>query len=284
MPASLTSSIHWPAWPPGRRLRRLLDTLPSPLLLGLLTGLLISTLGALPGGPGTAQAAEVRVAVAANFTAPMQAIAQQFERQTGHRLILAYGSTGQFHAQIRNGAPFEVLLAADSQTPARLEQESLAVAGTRYTYAIGRLVLWSRAPGQVDAQGEVLRSGRFERLAVANPKLSPYGAATAEVLERLGLRERLAPRLVEGASIAQAHQFTASGNAELGFVALAQVMEQGRLRSGSAWIVPAALHTPIRQDAVLLTPGRDNAAARALLDHLRQAPARSVMQAHGYEH
>ena len=232
--------------------------------------------------PMQAGAAELRVAVAANFAAPMKGLAQAFERDTGHRLTLAFGGTGQFYAQVRHGAPFAVLLAADDETPLKLEREGLADGGTRLTYAIGRLVLWSRQPGTVDAQGQVLKTGGFERIAIANPKLAPYGAAAMEVLDRMGLRESIAPRIVEGANIAQAHQFVASGNAALGFVALSQVTEDGRLREGSAWIVPASMHEPIRQDAVVLRAGRDHPAATALMDYLKGDKAREIIRSHGY--
>ena len=231
---------------------------------------------------GAAHAAEVSVAVAANFTAPMQKIAAQFEQDTGHKAVLAFGSTGRFYAQIRNGAPFQVLLAADDETPARLEREGVGVPGSRFTYATGRLVLWSSQPGLVDAQGEVLRSGRVDRLALADPKLAPYGAAAIETLGALGVLEALRPRFVQGENIAQAHQFVATGNAALGFVALSQVFADGRLTSGSAWVVPAKLHAPIRQDAVLLDKGRDNPAATALLQYLRGDKARAVLRSYGY--
>lgn len=227
-------------------------------------------------------AAEVNVAVAANFTAPMKRIAQDFERDTGHKATLAFGGTGQFYAQIRNGAPLAVLLAADDETPRKLEAEGLALAGSRFTYAIGRLVLWSKRPGFVDDRGEVLRSGQFDRIAIANPKLAPYGAAALETLDRLGLRQRLAPRFVEGGNIAQAFQYVASENAPLGFVALSQVLDNGKLKEGSVWVVPAALHAPLRQDAVLLNPGKDNAAATALLKYLRGDKAKAVIRAAGY--
>ena len=245
-------------------------------------------LALLIGMPQAARAQEtekavVKVAVAANFAAPMKRIALAFEQASGHRTSLAIGATGQLHAQIVNGAPFDVLLAADTRTPERLEREGLAVAGSRRTYATGRLALWSAQPGRVDAQGQVLAQGAFQRLAVAHPKLSPYGQASLEVLQRLGLKDRLAPRLVEGASIAQAHQFVTSGNAELGFVALSQVMEGGRPKSGSVWVVPAALHEPIRQDAVLLNKGRQNPAARALVDFLQTETARALIREHGHE-
>jgi molybdate transport system substrate-binding protein len=231
----------------------------------------------------SAQAAEVSVAVAANFTAPMQKIAAAFEQDTGHKAILAFGSTGKFYAQIKNGAPFQVLLSADNETPARLEREGLGVSGTRFTYAIGRLVLWSRQPGLVDDKGDVLRTGKFERIALADPKLAPYGAAAVEVLNGLGLMSSLAPKFVQGENIAQTYQFVATGNAELGFVALSQVFADGKLTQGSAWMIPAGLHTPIRQDAVVLSPGKDNAAAAALMAYLRNDKARAIIRSFGYD-
>jgi molybdate transport system substrate-binding protein len=231
----------------------------------------------------SAHSAEVSVAVAANFTAPMQKIATVFERDTGHKATLAFGSTGKFYAQIRNGAPFHVLLSADDETPARLEREGLAVAASRFTYAIGRLVLWSRQPGLVDDKGQVLNTGKFERIALADPKLAPYGAATVEVLKGLGLSPVLASKLVQGENIAQTYQFVASGNAELGFVALAQVYADGKLTQGSAWLIPSSLHAPIRQDAALLSPGKDNAAAAALLAYLRSDKARAIIRSFGYD-
>jgi len=229
------------------------------------------------------RADEVRVAVAANFAAPAQAIAADFERATGHAVALSIGSTGKLTAQIRNGAPYQALLAADSDTPSRLEGESLAVAGSRFTYAIGKLVLWSARPGVVDDRGEVLGSGRFSHLAICNPALAPYGAAAVQALRAMGLYEKLQPMLVQGESVAQAYQFVASGNAELGFVSLSQVTRDGRVRDGSAWVVPAALYSPLRQDAVLLAPGRDSAAARAWLDWLKQPRAQAIIRSYGYE-
>ena len=229
------------------------------------------------------QAAEVRVAVAANFSAPMQKIAQTFEQETGHKALLSVGSTGNFYAQIKHGAPFDVLLAADDETPKRLEKEGLAVTGTRFTYAVGRLVLWSKTPGWVDDQGQVLRSAKFQRLALANPKLAPYGAAAVEVMHHMNVLSALQPLWVQGENIAQTYQFVATGNAELGFVALSQVWSEGKLQAGSAWIVPSALHAPIQQDAVLLSAGRNNPAALALLTYLRSARAKAVITSHGYQ-
>lgn len=241
--------------------------------------------------PSIAQAAPVQVAVAANFAAPAKRIAQDFERQSGHKVTLALGSTGSLYAQIRNGAPFAVFLAADEQAPARLEREGLAVSGTRLTYATGRLVLWSKKSGRLDEQ--VLRNGRFDKIALANPRLAPYGAAALQTLRSLGLAEAVAPKTVEGSSIAQVYQFVASGNADLGFVALSQVLGEGRVsggqarevqvRDGSAWLVPAQLHEPIRQDAVLLKAGAGHAGAQAFLAYLRGDAAQALIRAAGYE-
>jgi molybdate transport system substrate-binding protein len=228
------------------------------------------------------QAAEVQVAVAANFTAPMQKIAADFEQATGHQAKLAFGATGKFYAQIKNGAPFEVLLAADDETPAKLEKEGMAVAGTRFTYAIGQLALWSAKPAFVDDKGTVLKQGAFNHLAIANPKLAPYGAAAVETLTRLGLLGSIEPRFVQGENIAQTFQFISTGNAELGFVALSQIVEGGKLKSGSAWIVPAGLHASIRQDAVVLIKGKDNPAADALMKYLKSDQARAVIKSYGY--
>ena len=229
------------------------------------------------------QAAEVMAAVAANFTAPMKMLAKSFEQDTGHKLVLSFGSTGSFYAQIKNGAPFDVLLAADSDTPLRLEKDGLGVAGSRFTYATGRLVLWSPKAGVVDDQGGVLRSGKFQRLAIANPKLAPYGAAAMQVLANLGLEATVQPKLVQGENIAQAYQFTASENAQIGFVALSQVFMQGHISQGSAWVVPAHLHAPLQQDAIVLRKGQDNPGAQALRVYLQSEKARRTLQTFGYD-
>ncbi len=226
---------------------------------------------------------ELQVAVAANFTAPAKLVAAGFEKATGHKAQLAFGATGKFYAQIRNGAPFEVFLAADDETPARLEREGVTVAGSRHTYAIGTLVLWSPAPDRVDAQGEVLRKGGFAHLSIANPRLAPYGTAAMEVIAALKLTDALQPKLVQAENIAQAYQFVASGNAELGFVAASQVMQDGRIAEGSAWIVPPALHAPIRQDAVILERGKGKPAAEAWMKYLKGDAAKAIIRAHGYQ-
>ncbi|HEX8963065.1 MAG TPA: molybdate ABC transporter substrate-binding protein [Rhodocyclaceae bacterium] len=236
---------------------------------------------ALAGLSLRAAADDVPVAVAANFTAPMQSIAPAFEKATGHRLVISYGGTGKFYAQIRNGAPFEVLLAADDETPAKLVKEQAAVPGSQFTYAIGKLVLWSPRPAVVDAGGEVLRKGGFDHLALANPKLAPYGAAAVEAMKALGVLDALQPKFVMGENIGQAHQYVASGNALLGFVALSQVLKDGRIE-GSAWIVPQQYYQPIRQDAVILAKGRGKPAPEALMKWLKGDEARAVIKAYGY--
>nr|WP_312388760.1 molybdate ABC transporter substrate-binding protein [Pseudomonas sp.] len=230
-----------------------------------------------------ALADEVQVAVAANFTAPIQAIAKDFEKDTGHKLVASFGATGQFYAQINNGAPFEVFLAADDSTPAKLEQEKQTVAGSRFTYAIGTLALWSAKPGYVDAQGEVLKTNDYKHLSIANPKTAPYGLAATQVLAKLNLTEATKGKLVEGQNITQAFQFVSTGNAELGFVALSQIYKDGKVENGSAWIVPSSLHDPIRQDAVILNKGKDNPAAKAFIDYLKGPKATAVIKSYGYQ-
>jgi len=234
-----------------------------------------------------AKAEEVTVAVAANFTAPMQKIAQAFEQDTGYKAKLVFGSTGKFYAQIKNGAPFALLLSADVETPARLEQEGAAVAGTRFTYAVGRLALWSKNPALVDNKGQVLLSkttdkNSFKKLAIADPKLAPYGAAAIEVIERMGVIAKVRPKLVQGDSIGQAFQFVLTENAELGFVALSQISIDGRITQGSAWVVPQNLYTPLKQDAVLLPLGKNSAAALALMKYMRTDRAQDIIRSHGY--
>lgn len=228
-------------------------------------------------------AGEVQVGVAANFTAPMKLIAADFEKETGHRAVLSFGATGKFYAQITNGAPFEVFLAADDETPKKLEQEGAAVSGSRFTYATGKLVLWSAQPNLVDGQGEVLKKGDFKKIAIAAPKLAPYGAAAVETLTKLGLLASLEPKLVTGESIGQTFSFISTGNADLGFIALSQVYEGGKIKSGSAWIVPEKLHSPIRQDAVLLAKAKDNQAAVQLMAFLKTEKAKAVIRSFGYE-
>lgn len=227
----------------------------------------------------SAAPATVHIAVAANF-APVQAeIAQRFSRSTGHEVRVSIGATGQLYAQIRNGAPYDILLAADAERPRLLEEEGIGVAGMRFTYAEGRLVLWGPSFDSVRPDGADIREGRFRRLAIANPRTAPYGAAAAEVLQGLGVMAEVAPRLVRGENIGQTFQFVRSGAAELGFVALAQVIREPR---ASYWLIPCELYPPIIQDAVLLGPGAENPAAREYLRYLRGVEARRVIEAYGY--
>jgi molybdate transport system substrate-binding protein len=226
------------------------------------------------------QAGEIRVAVASNFAIPMQEISGKFEQESPHEVTLIPGSTGKHYAQIVNGAPFDVFFAADRERPALLEQDGHAVPGSRFTYALGRLVLWSPDATLVDDTGRVLDGHDFRRLAIANPRLAPYGRAAQQVLEALGLWQPLQARLVRGENIAQAFQFVASGNAELGFVALSQVVHSGATGQGSSWRIPVELHAPIEQQAVLLT---DKPAASAFMDFVQSDRARAIIRSFGYE-
>ncbi|MND81360.1 Molybdate-binding periplasmic protein precursor [compost metagenome] len=232
---------------------------------------------------GSAQADEVQVAVAANFTAPIQAIAADFAKDTGHKLVTAFGATGQFYTQIKNGAPFEVFLSADDTTAQKLEAEGDTVKGSRFTYAIGTLALWSAKDDYVDGKGDVLKKNQFKHLSIANPKAAPYGLAATQVLDKLQLIEATKAKIVEGQNITQAFQFVSTGNAELGFVALSQIYKDGKVTEGSAWIVPASLHEPIKQDALILNKGKDNPAAKALVDYLKGPKAAALIKSYGYE-
>lgn len=240
----------------------------------------------------------VLVAVAANFTKPMTEIAEAFEKATGHKAGLSFGSSGKFVSQFENGGPFEVFLSADDKSPIKLEQSGLAVPNTRFTYALGKLVLWSAKPGLVDDQGQVLSKGGFKHIALADPKLAPYGAAAVEVMKNRGLFDKLQPLFVQGENIAQTHQFVSTGNAELGFVALSQVIDNGKasapahapylhpvgkITTGSGWIIPSDLYKPIRQDAVLLKTGAENPAAPALLQFLKSPEALAIIRKYGYD-
>lgn len=225
-------------------------------------------------------AAQVKVAVAANFTEPAKEIAARFKARTGHDASLSFGSSGQFYAQIANGAPFEVFLSADRERPEKAEADGLAVAGSRFTYAVGRLALYSRTPGLVDAKGAVLKTARFNKIAIADPRSAPYGVAAVETMRKLKVYDALAPKLVQGTSITQAYQFVDTGAAELGFVALSQLIA---VKGGSRWIVPTADHTPIDQQAVLLKTGAGNAAATAFMAFLKGAEARAIVRKYGYE-
>ncbi len=227
-----------------------------------------------------AMAAEVQVAVAANFTEPAKDIAAAFTAATGNKAILSFGASGQFYTQIAHGAPFEVFLSADSERPAKAEQDGLAVKDTRFTYAVGRLVLFSKTAGLVDPAGAVLASARFNKLSLADPAAAPYGLAAVETLKSLKLYDQLKPKLVQGASIAQAYQFVETGAAELGFVAQSQVINEP---GGSRWLVPKADHSPIEQQAILLKVGEADPAARAFLTFLKGPQAIAIIKRYGYE-
>lgn len=226
-----------------------------------------------------AWAGETLVAVAANFTAAANEIGEAFTKATGHSVKYSFGPTGQFYTQISQGAPFEVFLAADAARPEKAEKEGFAVDGSRFTYAMGKLVLWSSDAALVDGEGAVLKSGAFEKIAIASPAAAPYGAAAVEAMKSLGVYEALEPKIVQGASISQAHQFVATGNAPLGFVALAQVVLDDK---GSRWVVPDSLYSPIVQDAVLLKSGEGNEAAKAYLAFLRGPQAKTIIERYGY--
>jgi len=228
----------------------------------------------------SARGQDVLVAVAANFVKPMEQLSADFTQRNGHAIKISTGSSGNFVKQIENGAPFALFLSADEERPAKLEQEGSAVAGTRYTYAIGRLVLWSRKPGLIAKDpAQALTGEDVRHIAIANPDVAPYGRAAMQTLQRLGLWDDIQPKLVRGEDIAQTFQWVDTGNAELGFVALSQVM---KTENGSRWLVPTELYQPIRQQAVLLKAGQNNPAAQAFLTYLRSEAARSIITSFGY--
>ncbi len=243
---------------------------------------LIAAVVIASSAPALTWAAEAQVAVAANFAEPIKAIAAVLERTTGHTIRISLGPTGGFYTQIRNGAPFDVFLAADTERPAMLEKEGLAKPGSRFTYATGKLVLWSSRVGRVDDKGEILKAPDLGKVSFANPKSAPYGAAAVEVMNKLGVQASLQTRLVQGESIGQAFNFVKTGNADVGFVAMSQVLEGGKLREGSVWVVPQVLYNPIRQDAVILKRGENNEAAQALFDLLRSPNIKDLIRSYGY--
>ncbi len=227
-----------------------------------------------------AMAGGTLVAVAANFTEPAREIAAAFQKATGNTANLSFGSSGAFYTQMAHGAPFEVFLSADADRPKKAEQDGLGVPGSRFTYAIGRLVLYSTTPGLVDDAGAVLKTGKFAHLAIADPVAAPYGTAALQTIAKLGMTASLAPRLVKGSSITQAYQFVATGAADLGFVAQSQVIN---VAGGSRWLVPATLHKPIDQQAVLLWTGARNPAAAAFVKFLKGPQAVAIIKRYGYE-
>lgn len=237
----------------------------------------IATAVCLVAGP-RAFAASANVAVAANFTEPAKEIAELFKAKTGHEVVLSFGASGQFYTQIKQNAPFAILLSADDERPKKLTEEGLGVAESRFTYAIGKLVLWSKDPAAVKGE-ETLKAGAFTKISIANPTAAPYGAAAVETLKALKLYDTVQPKIVMGNTISQAFQFVDTGNAEIGFVALSQLMPNA---GGSRWLVPQDLYTEIRQDAVLLKSSAGNEAATAFLSFLKSPEARAVIEKYGY--
>jgi len=225
---------------------------------------------------------QVQVAVAANFVPAFKDIAAEFEKSSGHTVQTTAGSSGKFYAQIKNGAPFEIFFSADDERPKLLEDEGMAVKGTRFTYAVGRLVLWSPDAALVTGE-ETLKNGKFKHLAIANPKTAPYGMAAMQTLTKLGLWDGLQPKLVMGENLGQTSGFLESGNAEVGFIALSQVLDDKLKGKGSRWDVPANLHEPLRQDAVLLAKGEKNAAAVSLMEFMHGPKAKAIVERYGYE-
>jgi molybdate transport system substrate-binding protein len=246
------------------------------LFITIMVAMSLTGIGVTP-----ALAEQVLVAVAANFLPPFRELAVEFEATTGHNVRVVAGSTGNFYAQIRNGAPFDIFFSADVERPTLLEEEGLALKGSRLTYAIGRLVLWSPDPSFVKGDS-TLNSEYFKHLAIANPKTAPYGGAAMQTMQKLGLWEKLQPRIVMGENLGQTMGFIESGNAELGFVALSQVLDPKLKNKGSRWDVPTDLHQPIKQAVVLLEKGKANPAARAMLEFIRSPQAQAIIARYGY--
>jgi molybdate transport system substrate-binding protein len=231
-------------------------------------------------GASQAFAADTQVAVAANFTEPAKEIAAAFKAATGNTAVLSFGASGGFYTQITHGAPFEVFLSADADRPKKAEQDGVGVPGTRFTYAVGRLVLYSKTPGLVDDQGAVLKSGKFDKISIADPASAPYGVAAIQTMTKLGVYNTLKPKIVQGSSIAQAYEFTSTGAAQLGFVALSQVIN---VQGGSRWLVPTTDHAIIDQQAILLFTGKSNPVAKAFMDFLKTPAAIAIIKRYGYE-
>jgi molybdate transport system substrate-binding protein len=230
-----------------------------------------------------AQAAEIKVAVASNFVNVLKEIAVEFQKDTGHQLAITPGATGKFYAQINNGAPFDVFLSADDETPRKLAQEGKAIASSQFTYAIGRLALWSPNPEMVDKNADILKTDKFKFIAIANAKVAPYGQAAVQTMQKLGVLTKIEPRVVQGESIAQTYQFVSTGNAQLGFVSLSQIVENGKIKTGSAWIVPEEMHEQLKQDAVVLQSCKYMSSCQALIDYLRSDKAKKMMASYGYK-
>lgn len=271
---------YWPHR--DRELRKFSELLRTSSLTGAAIvshALAAFVIAALLSVTHAARAADVTAAVAANFTAPAQDIADAFQKKTGNTVTLSFGASGQLYAQITQGAPFDVFLSADAARPRAAETAGWGAAGRRFTYAIGKLVLWSADPAAVDAAGSILKKGTFRHIAIANPKTAPYGAAGIEVLQNLDVYKATAPKIITGENISQTLQFVASGNAEIGFVALSQVIAKN---TGSRWLVPEDLYSPILQDAILLKTGQRNAIAKAFMAFLKSGEAREIIARYGY--
>jgi molybdate transport system substrate-binding protein len=250
-----------------------------------LARLVAASVAALTGfaGISAAKAEDVLVAVAANFAEALQDLAALYEKASGNRIVITTGATGKLYAQVKQGAPFQILLSADAKTPAKLEEEKVAVAGTKFTYAVGKLALWSLDARRIVADGAMaLSASDFQHLAIANPELAPYGVAAQETLQSLGLWDKLGPRIVMGENIGQTHSMVATGNAELGFVALSAVQNPKKPTEGSFWVVPQDRFTQIRQDAILLNAGAENVAAQGFLDFLQSPEAHALIESYGY--
>jgi molybdate transport system substrate-binding protein len=240
---------------------------------------LVAALGALLASlAAPAEAGVTHVAVAANFTEPAKEIAELFEQETGHETLLIFGASGSFFTQITHGAPFEVFLSADSDRPRAVIDGGFAVPDSLFTYAVGKLVLWSRVIDVTDGE-TALKSGQFLKLSIADPVAAPYGTAAVETMKALGVYDALRAKIVQGNSIAQAFQFVDTRNAEVGFVALSQLFG---VTAGTRWEVPQTLYSPIRQDAVLLKTGVDSEASKAFLDFLKGPEARAIIERFGY--
>lgn len=252
----------------------MLKTIKLPKIL---VGLMLAAAAAV------ASAENVSVAVAANFKEPLEDISAQFQRATGHTVSISAEASGKIVAQIQNGASYDIFLSADQAKPIKLEQDGGIVPGSRFTYAIGKLALWSATPGYVDKNGDVLKTGSYNHIAIADPKLAPYGLAATQTLQKMGLTSAVNDKLVVGKNIGTTFGYIQTGNAELGFVAMSQIYKGGKLtHGGSYWLVPQSYYKPIRQDAVLLPGGKDNPAAVALMKYLKSPAARKVMKSYGY--
>ena len=228
-------------------------------------------------------AGEVSVAVAGNFYKPIKVLASEFEAKSGHNVALSVGATGKLYAQISNGAPFDVFFAADQRRPTQLVAENLAVKESQFTYAQGQLVLWSKTPGVIDAQGKRLHSAEMKRLAIANPKAAPYGEQAVNALTKLGLYQQLENKIVQGQNIGQTYQYVSSGSVKQGIIAISQVTVNGKISIGSSWIIPNDLYDAIQQDAVLLEKGKENPVAVEFLDYIKSPSALKIIRSFGYE-